>query len=384
LTIYLLLEQNPSAVKQVHWIPPVAYRAAIPELSTMTSTLASAVLLVFFLIPALLLTQDAPQTTPTAQSPAAMPQEPAAFLNAAAKLNGLGAVGSQPWHVKVSYQVFDHKGHPQDTGTFEEFWISDKKYKSSFSSSSFTQSDFATDRGLYRTGNQNWPSSVEMTVRNQLFEPIPVALNLSGVAVGTNRRSVAKVKLPCISLKAEMIYLPAENYCFQADQPILRFTASPSDWNNVSFENVSEFRGHFIAHDIRVTSNGHPHIILHVEEIENLPAANDSDFIPPSDAVRIPESGIILPEMSLTSLLLRQIVPVYPTSAKEKHVDGAVVLQVRISKDGRVTDAQAISGPDALRTAAIDAVRQWQYRPFLILSEPTAIQSTVKIFFTLG
>jgi hypothetical protein len=183
---------------------------------TMPSAFANAVLLISLLIPPKLFAQDTSLTPPAQNSPPTatsvahdtvpMPKDPAAILNVAAKVNGLGGSGLRPWHVRVSYQTFDTKGHSQDSGTYEEFRISDKKYKRSYTSSNFTQTDFATDRGLYRSGNQNWPGFFEMKVRTELIEPIPVAISLRDLELGNSRRSFGKVKLQCVTLKSETIF----------------------------------------------------------------------------------------------------------------------------------------------------------------------------------
>lgn len=130
-----------------------------------------------------------------------MPIDPAAILAAAANVNGLSGPALLPWHLRVSYQIFDDKGHSKDSGVYEELWVSDKKYKRSYTSPNFTQTDFATDRGLYRSGNQNWPGPQEIMVRTELIDPIPAALNLNGFRLESKRRSVDKINLQCVTLK---------------------------------------------------------------------------------------------------------------------------------------------------------------------------------------
>jgi protein TonB len=82
--------------------------------------------------------------------------------------------------------------------------------------------------------------------------------------------------------------------------------------------------------------------------------------------------------------LLRQVLPHYPFAAKASGISGTVELRVTIGKDGRVTNAVAIGGPDELRRASIDAALKWEYRPFLITDEPTEVETTLEIVFTLA
>jgi hypothetical protein len=125
----------------------------------------------------------------------AMPKEPAAILSVAAKLNGLRGSSLKPWHIRATYQTFDDKGHPQDSGTYEEYWVSDREYKRSYKNSKFTQADFGTENGLYRSGDQNWPGYTEMMARIELARPIPLNLDLRGLRLKKRVRTLDNVKL---------------------------------------------------------------------------------------------------------------------------------------------------------------------------------------------
>ncbi len=81
--------------------------------------------------------------------------------------------------------------------------------------------------------------------------------------------------------------------------------------------------------------------------------------------------------------IINKVVPVYPRDAKEARVQGIVRLQVVIDKQGYVTDVDLISGDALLVQAAIDAVKQWVYRPTLLNGQPIEVITTVDINFTL-
>jgi len=360
----------------------------------MQFSLANTVLLIILLLGSAPRTRDAPHpppvqnSTPTdtssAQVTLTMPKDSAAILNMAARINGLGGASLIPWHLRASYQIFDDKGHSRDSGAYEELWVSDKKYKRSYASPTFAQTDFATDHGLYRSGNQNWPGPEETTLRLEIIEPVPVALNFTGFRLESNHRSVDKVNLQCVTLKADWIFLSSDVYCFQPDKPILRFANAPGGRNVTVYNNIFTFQGQFLARDIRVLNAGKPRLVLHIDSIEEAPQVNDSDLMPPPDAVRIPSGKVVMPEKTMTALLLRQVLPHYPENAKADRITGTVVLHITIGKDGRVTNAQAISGPNELRKASIDAVLKWEYRPFLIAGEPTEVETSLPVIFTLG
>ena len=82
--------------------------------------------------------------------------------------------------------------------------------------------------------------------------------------------------------------------------------------------------------------------------------------------------------------LLRQVTPIYPPIAKTAHISGTVVLHAIISKDGTIEQLEYISGPPLLMKNAMDAVRQWRYRPTMLNGEPVEVDTTVSVVFTLG
>jgi TonB family protein len=83
----------------------------------------------------------------------------------------------------------------------------------------------------------------------------------------------------------------------------------------------------------------------------------------------------------IQSLLVHKVAPIYPEEAKSAHIKGNVLLQVRIDKEGKVADAQWISGPKELAQAAIDAVQQWRYRPYLLDGEPLEVDTQIQVNF---
>jgi TonB family protein len=81
--------------------------------------------------------------------------------------------------------------------------------------------------------------------------------------------------------------------------------------------------------------------------------------------------------------LISKINPVYPAEAKAAGVQGAVALRAVISKTGTIDQLQIVSGPPELTHSALDAVRQWRYTPYLLNGEPTEIQTTITVNFSL-
>lgn len=76
--------------------------------------------------------------------------------------------------------------------------------------------------------------------------------------------------------------------------------------------------------------------------------------------------------------------PLYPAIARAARVQGTVVLAATIAKSGAIENLRVVSGPPLLTGAALDAVRGWHYRPYLLNGEPVEVETTVRVVFTLG
>lgn len=91
-----------------------------------------------------------------------------------------------------------------------------------------------------------------------------------------------------------------------------------------------------------------------------------------------------LPSTVVSALLIYKNVPAYPAIPKAVGIQGTVVLQATISRAGTIDNLRAVSGPPMLQQAALDAVRTWRYRPYLLNGQPVEVDTTVNVIFTLG
>jgi len=83
-------------------------------------------------------------------------------------------------------------------------------------------------------------------------------------------------------------------------------------------------------------------------------------------------------------LLIRQVRPEYPPLARQARVQGLVVLQAVIGKDGSVENLRLISGHPMLAPAALDAIRQWRFKPYYLNGEPVEVETYINVNFTLA
>ena len=85
-----------------------------------------------------------------------------------------------------------------------------------------------------------------------------------------------------------------------------------------------------------------------------------------------------------SGLLVRKVNPVYPPLARQARISGTVILRAVISKDGSIENLSLVSGHPMLAPAAIDAVKQWKYKPYLLNGEPVEVDTEVQVNFTLA
>lgn len=85
-----------------------------------------------------------------------------------------------------------------------------------------------------------------------------------------------------------------------------------------------------------------------------------------------------------TGQLIAPIRPVYPAIARETRTQGTVVVQATISKSGAIENPRIVSGPPLLMNAALDAVRQARYRPFLLNGQPVEVETSISVIFRMN
>jgi protein TonB len=83
-------------------------------------------------------------------------------------------------------------------------------------------------------------------------------------------------------------------------------------------------------------------------------------------------------------LLIRKVQPNYPPLARQARIQGNVVLTAEISKDGSIENLRLVSGHPMLAPAAIEAVKQWKYKPYFLNGEPVEVETQVTVIFSLS
>jgi protein TonB len=80
-------------------------------------------------------------------------------------------------------------------------------------------------------------------------------------------------------------------------------------------------------------------------------------------------------------LLIKRVQPKYPPAALAAHVQGAVQIEATINKEGKVVDVKVLSGDPVLARAALEAVRQWRYKPYYLDGQPVEVETQIAVNF---
>jgi protein TonB len=114
------------------------------------------------------------------------------------------------------------------------------------------------------------------------------------------------------------------------------------------------------------------------------PTATSAPVITAKVPEQVPVKRMRIAAKVAEANLIHDVAPHYPPEAGRARIEGTVVLMAVIGKDGSVQDVQVESGLPMLAQAAMEAVKQWRYRPYLLNGELVEVDSRITINFTLS
>jgi protein TonB len=117
----------------------------------------------------------------------------------------------------------------------------------------------------------------------------------------------------------------------------------------------------------------------------DIPPIFTGNFVPPppKPPTPAPAKPLVISHMD-PGALVQQVEPAYPELAKIARIQGTVQLAAVIAHDGTISKLRVLSGPPLLVAAAVDAVRQWRYRPYILNGQPVEVETQVSVNFKLG
>jgi TonB family protein len=331
--------------------------------------------------PAAISAKEAPAAT-------ALPSDPKELMLLAAKSNGLIGDDMKPWHLKVSWKMLDETGGITDQGTYEEFWVSETKYKLTCTNKTSSRTKYGTERGVLISDNEAPVNTHDL--RRQLLFPMPDAHSIESSDYVLSKESFDENEFYCLNKKGASGSPYGPTYCLDTQRPIL-ISSEYGGAERTFRSTIVSFQNHYIAGDLQIFYGGNGSQTAHLDSIETLDPIDEAVFTPPSSAVpqKVEVRTINIDKVNVASgimagRLIKKVQPGYPLSAKEQGIQGLVVLQAIITKEGRIRDLHVISGPEILQKPAMDAVKKWVYRPYLLNGEPVEVMTTINVIFTLG
>lgn len=346
--------------------------------------------------------QSQPAPSPAQTTSPALPSDPAALLQLASQVNGLHGADLQPWHVRATWQTLDEKGQPNEQGAWEEWWAGEKKYKTVYKSADVDRTTYGTENGRYVAGGPDKVPWQFATVERLVQYPVVMLKSTSAMKPNLSMNDIQQGPAHLTCALQGMVTpdgTPIEvrrpdgtsrqlefRDCFSTDLPAIR-AEETSQGSQTVFNSIVRFQGRYLAKKIRYVGAGGVETDISVDAIEPLDPVVAVDFSPPSNATKLAESAsvVAVPGNVMAGYRIAGDMPVYPEDARHfLHSEGTVVLTAKILKDGSLGDLKMISGPLALQQAALDAVKTWRYRPYLLNGQPVEVETQINVVFRMG
>lgn len=332
----------------------------------------------------------------TAPEQAAPPTDPQALIAAAAKYYDFSSADLKPWHLKATYQLYDMKGKATAEGTWEYWWASPKVHRSTWTRAGAERTDWqAADGILYRKESGEPLKHFERTIDGSLISPLPAReftagtsrLDLKMIPAGSGQLACA-VTTWVVDGKPQDPGPGGSNYkCFDSSTLALRMIHSQSI--TTEFNRIVKTQGRYLAQNIEISIGNVKAFSFSVEKIDGISSTDVAltpapDAVPVHEAITQPPPGAS-PDQVTTGSLAKKSPPVYPAIAKAARIQGTVVLAATIGKDGKVYDLEVLASPDKLLTeSALDSVKRWEYKPYLLNGVPVEVETTINVFYALS
>ena len=193
-------------------------------------------------------------------------------------------------------------------------------------------------------------------------------------------------RLPFAQLQLPTFLPPPPRPELPKPEPTLRRHAMPRVWN--PFVSPTTIPPLNRQPDLIDNAPALPDRIDSGPPIPPLPNLVFSQLIPPAPPPPVnepaPSKPIAVTSDIQSAKLIHKVIPVYPRLAIAARISGTVRLMGTVGKDGTIQQVQVVGGPPLLVEAALDAVRQWVYRPTLLNNKPVEVIAPIDVIFTLS
>jgi TonB family protein len=284
---------------------------------------------------------------------------------------------TEPFHLKISFELRDLNGKPVEKGIAEETWGASGIPQVHIDAPSL-QEDEPSDVGVPAALARRESYLVKQVLQS-LVRPIDITGKQANFHFDSFQQSFDTTPYNCVAilLPGTIRDSATTAYCLDADSKLRVVTGNGS--LVIRRDNFRTYRDRKIPLDIEISYGGKVAITAHVEDIEPLPpepAAAPSGTASGYDLKNVPvEPGAFLKRSS----------PKYPKLAKAAHITGTVVLTAIITKEGTIAGLDVVASPDALLSkSSLDVVKTWTYKPYLLSGAPTVVDTTIYVNYNMG
>lgn len=307
-------------------------------------------------------------------------------LTQAATLNALDTVDAQPWHAVIDLTLFDATGLNPIKGTVE-IWQSGKDRRALYTFGNVTFTELVKDRTIYRTPEDPGFPHYAPFVIAKVLHPGPAVAQVQRQtpilqAVQPKSEDLDCIAFQPIGLSGNVAPSPDKlpNFCLDKENHL---RATHNFQQTVLLDPPLEFLGHFVSKSLSISNTAVPAATANITTLEVF-TPNADQFAGSSDlqvyTPRARISGAVI-----AGNILHAVPPEYPAEARAKHIGGTVVLHGIIGIDGHVKSLEVITPHnDLLAPAAMQAVKQWIYKPYLLNGVPTEVDTTITVNFNLN
>jgi TonB family protein len=320
---------------------------------------------------------------PSAPPEVATPDDPRKRIELAEKVNGLRGLDTA-WHLKATYEVFTTDGTTGDAGTYEEWRVNEKQYRVALHSPSLNVEEFVTPHGVFRVGQGDWPREPLSAITSMIAGPT-FPHNSDDTVFENFQKSFGAKAVPCTAFQKrswKIAVKDSPSFCFAPENAVLLRASSYHASSQTVFEHIRSTRGHYLAYDMKRYLDGKLWLKVHVETLEGLSRAALSALTVPAGALPV------TPRLHLTELppdrLTSKINPDYPLNSRLDRLQGTVILDALIDKEGHIAWVRVIAGPVRLQQPSLDAVRQWVYKPYLVDGHPVEVETEINLVFDMS
>ena len=319
-------------------------------------------------------------------------QDAAALLEKSRQAITLEQASNPSFHLSAEFHTFDYKGVPDGDGTLDEVFEHGGRWKRTIVYRGQTMVEVfpATGMTLLQSAPDFESSFAETGIVKLLLAPIPSAEKMKLMTLSTAPLKMGPMSLTCVvgslpyrSESDTKATAANEAYCIAPDTGLVRSVQAHNDRIAV-LNNLVRLNTLYFARDIAVNERGKPRAKLHVTALEPSPKIAPDEFTLPGGSAEHADMPTI-PRSVIAGRILKKPDPIYPESARQRHVQGTVVLHGIIGKEGTIRDLELVSTPDdTLAESAMDAVRKWTYQPYLMDGKPTAVDTSITVNYALS